>query len=262
MKGGFVAQSRAEKRATQRRIGRFGLRVALALSLLIILAASASAGTFTLHPSGFGEHSYAAWKAMEGQPDSTGNKDQALYFQKDTPTPTFAAGVAVFKGFSGLPASSITGLQWDHRIDGHCGAGAPRWNVGLNLVGGGTTTVFLGCAAAAHAPVLGEPDWIRDTQPAAAALAAFPGATIRSLAIVYDEGDDFGFPCPDPGNSCVFLDNITVEVNGVAHTWTSASDNGNGGTTTANTTLTADELVDALGAPLTSLFPPDSPVLP
>jgi hypothetical protein len=29
----------------------------------------------------------------------------------------------------GLPADELTGLAWDHRDDGHCGAGAPRWNI-------------------------------------------------------------------------------------------------------------------------------------
>jgi hypothetical protein len=52
----------------------------------------------------------------------------------------------------------------------------------------------------------------------------------------------------------VHLDYITVEASGVTHVWTSANDNGTGGTTTANTTLTATELEDALGAPLESLL--------
>jgi len=44
------------------------------------------------------------------------------------------------------------------------------------------------------------------------------GATIIGLSIVFDEGTD-------PGVGFVFLDNITVEVNGVAKTWTFAGDN-------------------------------------
>jgi len=77
---------------------------------------------------------------------------------------------------------------------------------------------------------------------------------------VFDEGTDNPIPqppgCPlgvsTPG--FVYLDNITVEANGQTHTWTSASDNGNGGTTTANSTLTSAELEAALGAPLTTLL--------
>jgi hypothetical protein len=82
-----------------------------------------------LHPNGFGQDSYAAWKAHEGLPDSKGKADHALYFQKMTTTPTFAAGVARVTGLEGQPLSAITGLSWEHRTDGWCGAGAPRWDI-------------------------------------------------------------------------------------------------------------------------------------
>jgi hypothetical protein len=228
------------------------------LSLLFATTGVALAGTFTLHPSGFGPHSYASWKGGEGLADSTGNKDQALYLQKMTTTATVAAGVVLIKGFEGMDANQLTGLSWDHRVDGHCGAGAPRWNVGLaDSAGNSLGTVFLGCYAAAHSAVPGAPDWCHDEQP----VPAFPGgSTIRHLAIVFDEGIDNPLPQP-PGcplgasaPGFVYLDNITVEANGQTHVWTSASDNGNGGTTTANSTLTSAELEAALGAPLTTLL--------
>lgn len=56
-----------------------------------------------------------------------------------------------------------------------------------------------------------------------------PGGVV-SLAIVYDEGQEF-----PPGH--VFLDNIQVG----DRVRTSASDNGNGGTTTANTAVSLAE---------------------
>jgi hypothetical protein len=124
--------------------------VALAtLVLTLMLSGPVSAGSITLHPSGFGEHSYAAWKADEGLPDSAGNKDQALYFQKKTSTATFAAGVAVFKGVVGLPTSAVDPLGFYYRVGTHCGAGAPRFN--LRFQPQGTTdpddrqTLFFGC---------------------------------------------------------------------------------------------------------------------
>lgn len=58
----------------------------------------------------------------------------------------------------------------------------------------------------------------------------FPPGEVVSLAIVYDEGEEF-----PPGH--VFLDNIQVG----QRVWTSASDNGNGGTTTANTAVSLAE---------------------
>ena len=168
-----------------------------------------------LHPRGFGENSYAAWKAQEGQADNRGNANHALYLQKMTETATFAAGVAVVDGLEGLPASDLTVLSWERRDDGHCGGGAPRWNIGLTDVNGDPQIVFLGCNAATHTPSTAS-GWTIDSWNVQTALAAFPGATIRGLAIVFDEGTDAG-----PG--FVFLDNITVNTT----TWTSPSDNSN-----------------------------------
>jgi hypothetical protein len=53
----------------------------------------------------------------------------------------------------------------------------------------------------------------------------FDVGTITGIAIVFDEGDDVG-------GGFVHLDNITVSSRGGSHTWTSASDNGNGETIT------------------------------
>ena len=184
----------------------------------------------TLHPSGFGKRSYAAWKAQEGRPDTEGSGDHALYFQKMVPTPIVAAGVAVIKGVAGLPASAITGLSWEHRSDGHCGAGAPRWNLGLVSSDGHQFNVFLGCAAAAHTPAGTDERgraWIRDSYPGAAidaqilAQTGLPtsGLTVRNLIILFDEGNDLGFP------GFVHLDNVTVAINGQERVFTGPMDN-------------------------------------
>jgi hypothetical protein len=220
----------------------------------LALPAGALAGALTLHPSGFGEHSYSAWKAHEGLPDSNGKDDQALYFQKRTATAAFAAGVAVIKGLEGRPASDLTGLGWDHRVDGHCGAGAPRWNVNLRDALGNNQTVFLGCYAAAHSPSPGATTtWCRDTYSSSALNAVIPpNSTIRNLVIVFDEGTDNPIPqplgCPigasTPG--FVYLDNITVELNGVPHVWTGASDNGNGQTIVSSSVPLTELLEDTL----------------
>lgn len=224
-----------------------GRRLKLATTAAIAalaLPAAALAGTLTLHPSGFGEHSYAAWKAKQGLADSSGNSFQALYFQKFTTTATVAAGAAVIKGVAGLPATDLTGLSWDHRTDGHCGAGAPRWNINLRDSAGNPYTVFLGCNAAVHTPV-GATDpnghsWCHDEQPSpAAAIQASTGVsasdlTITSLAILFDEGTDN--PNPPPAGCAqeqlsggfVHLDNIEVATSAGTKCWTSASDNGNG----------------------------------
>lgn len=224
---------------------RLACRASIFTAAIFVFCMASSAGAFaqgtqklTLHPSGFGAHSYAAWKAQQGEPDSTGNANQALYFQKMTTTMTFAAGVAVIKGVAGAPATALTGLAWDHREDGHCGAGAPRWNVALQDSNGNPYTVFLGCNAAQHMETANS-GWCRDTQPApSAAIHAATGQdasalTITGLAILFDEGNDTGNPPPagclqaGVAGGFVYLDNIEVDFNGVSYCWTSASDNSN-----------------------------------
>lgn len=181
------------------------------------LSASANANGNTglkLHPDGFGQQSYAAWKAHDGLPDSKGNADAGLYFQKMTTTATFAAGVAKITGLEGQPVSAITNLSWEHRTDGWCGAGAPRWDVIVSDASGNRGVIFLGCAAAAHSPG-SAPNWIKDSYPAGAAEMPATGfttdfnpsdpLTISELLIVFDEGTD---EAGNPG--FVVLDNITV----------------------------------------------------
>src|SRR2546429_4789270 len=185
------------------------------------LAVGGGESGLRLDPGGLGEQSFAKWQSHEGEPDAKGNADQALYFQKMVATPVFAAGFAVIDGLQGQPATTLTALSWEHRTDGWCGAGAPRWNVGVTDASG-DHTVFLGCNAATHSP--GATDgWTSDsysTADIAAAIKAVgvdpPNAPTPSLATVFDEGTDVG-----PG--FVFLDNITVNTT----VWTSPSGNSN-----------------------------------
>lgn len=187
-------------------------------------AANAQSG-LQLHPSGFGENSYAAWKAHEGQQDSRGQADMALYFQKMTATATEAAGVAEIRGFEGMPLSAITGLSWEHRVDGWCGAGAPRWTFIVSDASGDRGVVHLGCAAAVHSPGTQPFGWIKDSYPGVSPSLIQPldatfnaaEATISSLLIIFDEGTDIPV---NPGY--VFLDNITVN----GKVFTSPADNG------------------------------------
>jgi hypothetical protein len=241
--------------------------LAAVVATAIALPASAFAGTLTLHPAGFGTMSYAAWKAQQGEPDSQGSANQALYFQKMTTTPTFAAGVAVVKGIAGTPADELTGLAWDHREDGHCGAGAPRWNVTFRDSGGVSHTLFFGCNAAMHTEkgLINGHGWCRDTQPSpAAAIAAFTGepasaSTITGLSILFDEGTDTPNPPPAGCNQeqlaggFVYLDNIEVDANGVVYCWTSASDNGNGDSTSTCDPSSSSTTTTTLLSPLTGL---------
>ena len=205
-------------------------RVVAAAAVALAVPAVALAGDFVLHPNGFGPHSYSSWKADEGLPDSHGGKDQALYFQKNTTTATVAAGVAVFKGVEGMDVSALFPLSFYVRVDGHCGAGAPRFNLRVeNPATQVRQTVFIGCQAMTPGGVAGHEG--RTFQQRSILGPPVPGTfRVVSLSIVFDEGVEFGkcrgIPGLVGGQSCTFLDDITV----AGHTWTSASDNGNGET--------------------------------
>jgi hypothetical protein len=180
-----------------------------------------------LDPGAFGERSLGAWRSHEGLPDAKGNADFALYLQKLTATSTVAAAFAGITGVGGLPTSELH-LSWSHRDDGWCGAGAPRWNVGVAGLSGNQYTIFLGCAHAVRSGTA-PAGWTSDAfSPfviagqltsllgfSAADSADIMSGTVTSLAIIFDEGTDVG-----PG--VVFLDNITVN----AKTWTAPQDNG------------------------------------
>ncbi|MEW6130665.1 MAG: hypothetical protein AB1757_26780 [Acidobacteriota bacterium] len=205
------------------------IKQTFALFLVITLMASSSlafADALKLHPNGFGEKSKASWKAKQGLPDNCGNGKQALLFEKNTTTATFAAGVAVVNGLEGKAVADLTGLSWESRDDGHCSGGAPRWDLFIKGASGTSYTVFLGCAGASHSAGSAA-GWTLDAYSSADILnlvVAAGGAdavngTISGLIIVFDEGIDTGV-------GFVYLDNISVEVNGEPTTFTSACDNG------------------------------------
>ena len=220
--------------------------VLFAAALIAAAAASAAtAGTYTLHPSGFGEHSYSAWQGQQGLPDSTGNKNQALYFQKMTSTATVAAGVAVIKGFDGQPVSSLKHLEFWWRSDGHCGAGAPRFDIFVQPTVGPQYTLFIGCQAMTPGTTAPGPNATTFEQRSYS--GPFPTGTIVGISIVFDEGNDVG-------QGFVYLDDINVTTETASHTWTSASDNGNGETITQDPTGT-DFLSALIGDPVSMLFP-------
>jgi hypothetical protein len=122
------------------------------------------------------------------------------------------------------------------RMDGHCGAGAPRFNLRVQNVPG---TTFIGCQGmipgATTTDAYGH-TWQQRTFPTGLLWAG----TVASLSIVFDEGNDVG-------QGFVFLENLRA----AGHTWTSASDNANGETIEADPTG-VDYLESLLGESLTA----------
>ncbi len=153
--------------------------------------------------------------------DSSDSHNQGLLLAKTGPTANFASAGADITGVKGI---TLTELGYDIRKPGadtragargsHCGAGAPRFNV---TTSDGATFDFIGCNSGAT-PATSEVDgqgWIRlrwggGNIPAFAAdgtLVNISGKTVKSIQIVFDEGQDTGGP---DFFGLAVLDNIDV----------------------------------------------------
>src|SRR4051794_8399550 len=78
----------------------------------------------------------------------------AFFMQKPEPTAVLTGPVARVTGVEGV---QLTALGFDYRTDGHCGAGAPRFNV----VTEDGMLHFFGCYYGTHSAVPGLPNWQR-----------------------------------------------------------------------------------------------------
>jgi hypothetical protein len=185
--------------------------VSLAVLVVLALAVAALAGPpfrakpFEYDPTNTGIVE-AVWIPHEGLPDS-GNSNHALFLAKDGLTATNASAGAILQGVAGI---TLTELGYDVRDDGHCGAGAPRFNVTMSSDG----LHFIGCAAGPVTGSFTDPQgntWTRKRWNAAALAnpgITFPpitalSGTVVSIAIVFDEGTD-------QGEGFTHLDNIDV----------------------------------------------------
>jgi hypothetical protein len=190
------------------------LLIGLATFLVLELAVTALAGPpFRAKPFEFDPMATgivdAAWIPHEGLPDA-GNANHALFLAKDGLTATNASAGAIVQGVEGM---TLNELGYDVRNDGHCGAGAPRFNVTMS-----DGVHFIGCAAKPGSGTLMDPQgnsWTRKRWTAADLanpLFTFPpiittvSGTVVRISIVFDEGTD-------QGQGFTHLDNI--DVNGV-----------------------------------------------
>lgn len=151
----------------------------------------------------------------------------SIVLAKNCPTATnAAAGVDIISALEGGSASSLTELNFDYQNGGHCGAGAPRFNVVVN-----GQNFFLGCSGGV-ATDLGN-GWTHvQFGPAQFAAAGIPAAgTLDDLLIIFDEGTDTppNATIGTPGR--VVIDNVSVngQVVGESTKPTSKDDCKNGG---------------------------------
>lgn len=148
--------------------------------------------------------------------DATDSHNQGLLLVKTGPTNNNASAVADIKGVTG----PVTELGYDLRKPGgaaadprgsHCGAGAPRFNVTTQ----DGKTYFIGCNSPPALVTQSSQGWVRLRWGTAGALLAFNSAgalvdisklNVKSISIVFDEGQDTG---PDNFGLAI-LDNIDV----------------------------------------------------
>ena len=162
----------------------------------------------------------SAWLGGMGLPDNGGSntvtatpRDKrdphfGLLVSKNGPTADCSSSGAVIRGFR--RGDTIKELGFDFRKGGHCGAGAPRFNV-TDQAG---VTYFFGCAHGIHTPAPQDPlQWerVRFLVPSPGNETFVFGVTrVESISIVYDEGTDVpGVEDPN-GVGLAVLDNIDI----------------------------------------------------
>jgi hypothetical protein len=149
--------------------------------------------------------------------DQMDKKNEGLLLAKTGPTANNASAFAQLQNVQGL---TLTELGYDIRKPvssadargSHCGAGAPRFNI--ETTDGGF--YFLGCNSPPSVDQTPGNGWVRLRWGVSTPLKAFnastgaldniSGKTVKSLSIVFDEGQDTG---PDNFGLAV-LDNVDV----------------------------------------------------
>jgi len=138
----------------------------------------------------------AAWLKGMGLPDTDdpNKKDRhsGLLLSKNGPTPDCSAAGASIKGVKGMTVAETFEVGFDYRNGGHCGAGAPRFNVTTR---DGVFSFVGGCANGTPSPAPQDPsEWTRVRINVTSPSQAFPplavGSEIESISIIHDEGTD------------------------------------------------------------------------
>jgi hypothetical protein len=173
----------------------------------------------------------AAWLGGMGLPDNGGNNTtrldlatnpnkndphRGLLLSKNGPTPDCSAAGATIEGVRGMLVTPTFELGFDFRNGGHCGAGAPRYNVVAKPVVGPDINFVGGCSNGIRTPAPQDPlEWTRVRFTNA---QAFPpllvGSRIVSIELIFDEGTDEPLVLDDPnGVGLAVVDNLNI--NGV-----------------------------------------------
>jgi hypothetical protein len=181
----------------------------------------------------------AAWLGGMGLPDNGGpnttaadlatnpdkrNPHRGLLLSKNGPTPDCSAAGAEIRGVRGMMVTPTFELGYDYRNGGHCGAGAPRFNVSYTLPNGTDGFSFVGGCSNDSTPTAAPQDplqWSRvrfqTSDPAESFPVIPPGSRIQSINLIFDEGTDIPTlprPSGDLGNPAgiglTVVDNIFI----------------------------------------------------
>lgn len=146
----------------------------------------------------------AAWLRGMGLPDNGGpnattpnDPHTGLLLSKNGPTADCSSSGARITGVKGMTVDAAFTLGFEYRNGGHCGAGAPRFNVVAKLGSAAETFHFVGGCSNETTPVGAGQDpaqWTRVMFQTSNPAESFPvipaGSRIVSISILYDEGTD------------------------------------------------------------------------
>jgi hypothetical protein len=185
----------------------------------------------------------SAWLGGMGLPDNGGpnttlsplnvlvpanqrDPHRGLLLSKNGPTPDCSSAGAQIRGVKGTMVTATFALGYDYRNGGHCGGGAPRFNVSYTLPDGSDGFSFVGGCANDSTPTPAPQDplqWSRvrfETSNPAESFPVIPaGSRIESITLILDEGTDTPtLPRPTSGDlgnpagiGLAVVDNIFID---------------------------------------------------
>jgi len=177
-------------------------------------------------PGTFGSHIVtSAWLGGMGLPDiggdaalngvlaTAGDPHRGLLLSKNGPTTDCSSAGARITRVQGISVDATFTLGFDYRNGGHCGAGAPRFNVVAKPPTGPNTFHFVGgCANGVQTPAPQDlAEWTRARFAAAQQFPPIPlGSKIVSITLLYDEGTDTASVQDPNGVGLAVVDNIFI----------------------------------------------------
>jgi len=176
----------------------------------------------------------AAWLGGMGLPDNGGSNVPTDVFREDAPnkddphsglllskngaTPICSSAGARIRGVRGMVFSPTSALGFDYRNGGHCGAGAPRFNVVVADPVTRTQSFHFvgGCSNGTPTPSSQDPaEWTQVRFMTANPAQSFPpiagGSKVVSISLIFDEGTDTPSPQDPMGVGLAVVDNIFID---------------------------------------------------